>query len=80
MLTRRTVIQGLAAAGVLAAAMPGLSMPALAQSVSASDLAVPGPLGDVGPRQPDAKVTIYRIRVDDLHALRRLPRATPGRR
>jgi len=59
MLTRRTVIQGLAAAGVLAAVMPGLSVPAFAQSVSASDLAVPGPLGDVVLGSPDAKVTIY---------------------
>jgi protein-disulfide isomerase len=59
MLTRRTVVQGLAAAGMLAIALPGLPEAAFAQTVPAADLAVPGPLGDISMGSPDAKVVIY---------------------
>ncbi len=59
MSTRRSVILSLASAGVAAVALPGLSAPAAAQSVSASDLAVASTLGDVWVGKDDAKVTIY---------------------
>jgi protein-disulfide isomerase len=56
MITRRdalTLIGSTALAGSLLQ-----SLPALAQSASAADLAVPGPLGDVFQGPDDAKVTI----------------------
>lgn len=59
MSTRRSVILGLASAGVAAAALPGLSLPAGAQTVTAAELAVASPLGDVVIGKDDAKVTIY---------------------
>ncbi|MCP8939258.1 DsbA family protein [Alsobacter sp. SYSU M60028] len=59
MLTRRTVIQGIAAVGLAAAAWDGLPAKALAQTVSDADLAVPGPLGDIELGSKTAKVTIY---------------------
>ncbi|HEY8382961.1 MAG TPA: DsbA family protein [Microvirga sp.] len=56
MITRR---QALALVGsVAASALLLQSFPALAQNVSAQDLAVPGPLGDVAQGPADAKVTI----------------------
>ncbi|WP_114944896.1 DsbA family protein [Microvirga calopogonii] len=56
MITRRQTLQllGTAAATVYF----GTSLPALAQNVSAQDLAVPGPLGDIALGPADAKVTI----------------------
>ncbi|KAB0264498.1 MAG: disulfide bond formation protein DsbA [Microvirga sp.] len=56
MITRRQTLQllGTAAATVLVAS----SLPAFAQNVAVSDLAVPGPLGDVAQGPADAKVTI----------------------
>jgi protein-disulfide isomerase len=60
MLTRRTVNQGLVAAG-LAAGLTSLGLPraAFAQSSTVAELAVPGPLGDVELGSKDAKATIY---------------------
>jgi protein-disulfide isomerase len=55
--TRRTVVQGIAALG-LAAALPALSDAAFAQSPTAADLGVAGPMGDVWLGKPDAKATI----------------------
>lgn len=60
MLTRRTVNQGLVAAGLaIGLTSLGLAGPALAQSSVAAELAQPGPLGDVELGSKDAKVTIY---------------------
>ena len=55
--TRRTVVQGIAALGLMAA-LPAFPEAAFAQSPSPADLAVAGPLGDVWLGKPDAKVTI----------------------
>jgi protein-disulfide isomerase len=59
MLTRRTVNQGLVAAG-LAAGLTSLGLPraAFAQSSLVAELAVAGPLGDVELGSKDAKATI----------------------
>ncbi|MBA1158310.1 DsbA family protein [Microvirga mediterraneensis] len=56
MITRRQTLQllGTAAATVYL----GMSLPALAQNVSAQDLAVQGPMGDIALGPADAKVTI----------------------
>ncbi len=59
MVTRRSVVLSLASVGVLALALPGLSAPAAAQTVSTSELAVGSPLGDIFVGKEDAKVTIY---------------------
>ena len=56
MITRRQALELLGTAA--AAALLVTSFPALAQNVSPSDLAEPGPLGDVFLGPPDAKVTI----------------------
>ena len=56
MITRRQTLQLLGTAAV--AAYFATSLPALAQNVSASDLAVQGPLGDVALGPENAKVTI----------------------
>jgi protein-disulfide isomerase len=56
--TRRHVVKGIAAAGLAAAILPGLELPAFAQSPTAADLAVAGPLGDVDLGNKDAKVTV----------------------
>ena len=56
MTTRRQALELLGTAA--AAALLVTSFPALAQNVSPSDLAEPGPLGDVFLGPPDAKVTI----------------------
>jgi protein-disulfide isomerase len=63
MLTRRSVIQGLAAAGLLAAPLAGLAgvgfpSVAFAQQANLADLAVAGPLGDVEMGSKDAKATV----------------------
>jgi protein-disulfide isomerase len=56
MITRRQTLQLLGSAAATAFVLT--SLPALAQNVSAPDLAVPGPLGDVTQGPADAKVTI----------------------
>jgi protein-disulfide isomerase len=56
MITRREALALLGSAVASAALLR--SLPALAQGVSAQDLAVPGPLGDVALGPADAKVTI----------------------
>ena len=56
MITRRQTLQLLGTAA--ATAYLATSLPALAQNVAASDLAVPGPLGDVALGPENAKVTI----------------------
>ena len=56
MMTRREALALLGSAAAAAAWLP--SFPALAQSASAQDLAVAGPLGDVTQGPADAKVTI----------------------
>lgn len=56
-ITRRTVVQGLAVAGLMAA-LPAFPRSALAQSTTAADLAVAGPLGDVWLGKEDCKVSI----------------------
>jgi protein-disulfide isomerase len=56
MMTRRQALQLLGS--VAATALLVTSFPALAQSVSAQDLATPGPLGDIAQGPADAKVTI----------------------
>ncbi|GGH12146.1 disulfide bond formation protein DsbD [Alsobacter metallidurans] len=56
-ISRRTVVQGLAVAGLMAA-LPAFPRSALAQSTTAADLAVAGPLGDVWLGKEDAKVSI----------------------
>ena len=56
MMTRREALALLGSAAAAAAWLP--SFPALAQTVSAQDLAVAGPLGDVTQGPADAKVTI----------------------
>ncbi len=55
--TRRNVVQGIAALG-LAAASPAFPDAAFAQSPTAADLGVAGPLGDVWLGSADAKCTI----------------------
>jgi protein-disulfide isomerase len=55
-MTRREALALLGSAVAASALLRGL--PALAQDVSAQDLAVPGPLGDVALGRADAKVTI----------------------
>ncbi|XBO41672.1 DsbA family protein [Alsobacter sp. KACC 23698] len=57
MTTRRTVVQGIAALG-LAAVSPAFPEAAFAQSPTAADLGVAGPLGDVWLGSADAKCTI----------------------
>lgn len=57
--SRRLFLNALAAAGLAAAALTGLQGAAMAQSPSATDLAVAGPMGDVELGSKDAKVTIY---------------------
>jgi protein-disulfide isomerase len=56
MITRREALALLGSAVASAALVR--SLPALAQNVSAQDLAAPGPLGDVAQGPPGAKVTI----------------------
>jgi protein-disulfide isomerase len=56
MITRRQTLQLLGTAAVTA--LIATSFPALAQNVAPADLAVEGPLGDVGLGPKDAKVTI----------------------
>ena len=56
MITRRQTLQLLGTAAV--AAYFATSLPALAQNVAESDLAVQGPLGDVAVGPENAKVTI----------------------
>ncbi len=56
MITRRDALALLGSA--VAATTLLRNLPALAQAVSAQELAVPGPLGDVVQGSPDAKVTI----------------------
>src|ERR687886_921967 len=56
MTTRREALALLGSATASAALLP--SLPAWAQSVSAQELATPGPLGDVAQGPADAKVTI----------------------
>ncbi len=56
MITRRQTLQLLGTAA--ATALIATSFPALAQNVAPTDLAVPGPLGDVALGPADAKVTI----------------------
>ena len=56
MITRRQTLQLLGTAA--ATAYLATSLPAFAQNVAASDLAVPGPLGDVALGPENAKVTI----------------------
>jgi protein-disulfide isomerase len=56
MMTRRQALQLLGS--VAATALLVTSFPALAQNVSAQDLATPGPLGDIAQGPADAKVTI----------------------
>ena len=56
MLSRRHALGALGSAAFAATALG--SRPALAQNVSAADLAVPGPLGDAWLGPQDAKVTI----------------------
>ena len=57
-INRRTVVQGLAVAGLAIALAPALSIGARAQTPSAADLAVAGPLGDVEVGSKDAKVQV----------------------
>jgi protein-disulfide isomerase len=56
MITRRQALQLLGS--VAATAVLATSFPALAQNVSPTDLAQPGPLGDIAQGPADAKVTI----------------------
>jgi protein-disulfide isomerase len=56
MITRRHALQLLGS--VAATAVLATSFPALAQNVSPTDLAQPGPLGDIAQGPADAKVTI----------------------
>jgi len=57
-ISRRTVVQGLAVTGLALMLAPALSIGAHAQTPSAADLAVAGPLGDVEVGSKDAKVLI----------------------